>query len=201
MSGYAMTDRIGGSDDESRFVDLILRNPKNDLILERLGDLGLPDAYLVSGCLFQTVWNCLSGKAPDADILDYDLFYYDASELSWEAEDSVIRRCASEFADLEVDVQVRNQARVHLWYANKFEVECPPLRSSRDGIDHFLNQSSCFGVRRAGRAMEVYAPFGYRDLFDRVVRPNRRRPLPRVYYEKTARWSRCWPSLTVIPWQ
>ena len=39
-----------------------------------------------------------------------------------------------------------------------------------------------------------------RDLFDGVVRPNRRRPLPNVYYEKAARWSRCWPTLTVLPW-
>ena len=187
--------------DEARFVELILRNPNNEVILERLGDLSLPDAYLVSGCLFQTVWNCLSGKAPDADILDYDVFYYEASDLSWEAEDAVIRRCARAFADMSVDVQVRNQARVHLWYADKFRVDCPPLRSSRDGIDHFLNESSCFGVRRVDRAVDVYAPFGYRDLFDGVVRPNRRRPLPGVYYEKAARWSRCWPMLTVIRWQ
>ena len=189
-----------GGDDEARFVELILRNPNNALILQRLRDLNLSDAYLVSGCLFQTVWNCMYGKDPDADILDYDVFYYDASDLSWEAEDSVIRRCARAFADLDVDVQVRNQARVHVWYADKFEIDCPPLRSSRDGIDHFLNQSSCFGVRRAARSIEVYAPFGYRDLFDGVVRPNRRRPLPHVYYEKAARWSRCWPTLTVVAW-
>jgi hypothetical protein len=196
-----MIDCVCGSDDEARFVELILRNSKNDLILAGLADLDLPDVYLVSGCLFQTVWNCLSGKAPDADILDYDVFYYYASDVSWEAEDAVIRRCASAFGDLGVDVQVRNQARVHIWYADKFRVECPPLRSSCDGIDHFLNQSSCFGVRRVGRAMEVYAPFGYRDLFDGVVRPNRRRPWPHVYSEQSARWCKCWPSLTVIPWQ
>lgn len=196
-----MTDCAADWDDEARFIELILRNSKNDLILERLADLDLADGHLVSGCLFQTVWNCLADKAPDADILDYDVFYYDASDLSWEAEDSVIRRCAHAFADLDVDVQVRNQARVHLWYADKFQVDCPPLRSCRDGIDHFLNQSSCFGVRRVGRAMDVYAPFGYRDLFDGVVRPNRRRPLPDVYYAKATRWSQCWPSLTVIPWQ
>lgn len=185
---------------EARFIELVLRNRHNEIIVRRLADLHLPDAYLVSGCLFQTVWNCQSGKAPDADILDYDVFYYDASDLSWDAEDAVIRRCAEAFRDLHVEVQVRNQARVHLWYADKFRTECPPLRSSRDGIDHFLNQSSCFGIRRVGDATEVYAPFGFRDLFDMVVRPNRRRALPHVYREKAARWSACWPALTVMPW-
>jgi hypothetical protein len=183
-----------------RFVEAVFRNPHNEHIVHALAELELPDAYLVSGCLFQTVWNCLSGKAPTADILDYDVFYYDGSDLSWEAEDSVIRRCAQTFASFGVDVQVRNQARVHLWYAQKFDVECPPLRSSRDGIDHFLNQSSCFGIRCAERTIEVYAPFGFRDVFDRVVRPNPRRPLPNVYREKAARWLRCWPTLTIVPW-
>lgn len=187
-------------DEEARFIELVLRNPTNELILRRLADLRLPDAYLVSGCLFQTVWNCLSDKEPAADILDYDVFYYDASDLSWEAEDAVIRRCAQVFADLDVEVQVRNQARVHLWYAEKFRIECRPLRSSRDGIDHFLSQSSCFGMRRIGDSTEVYAPFGYRDVFDRVVRPNRRRALPHVYEEKAARWAQCWPRLNVVPW-
>ena len=187
-------------DPEARFIELVLRNRTNELILHRLVDLQLPDAYLVAGCLFETVWNCLSGKEPNADILDYDVFYCDASDTSWDAEDSVIRRCARTFANLGVEVQVRNQARVHLWYAEKFRTECPPLRSSRDGIDHFLNQSSCVGLRRVGGSTEVYAPFGFRDLFDMIVRPNRRRPLPQVYHEKAARWSKCWPTLTVIPW-
>jgi uncharacterized protein len=188
------------ANDETHFVELVFRNSKNALIVPRLADLELPDAYLVSGCLFQTVWNCLSGKAPTADILDYDVFYYHASDLSWDAEDAVIQRCARAFADLDVDVQVRNQARVHLWYAEKFRTECPPLRSSRDGIDHFLNQSSCFGVRRVGESTEVYAPFGFSDVFDMIVRPNRRRPLPDIYRQKAARWATCWPNLTVVPW-
>ena len=186
-------------DDEARFVDLAFRNPNNEIIVRRLAELELPEGYLVSGCLFQTVWNCLCGKEAAGDILDYDVFYYDASDLSWEAEDAVIRRCADTFADLGVDVQVRNQARVHLWYAAKFRVECPPLRSSRDGIDHFLIQCSCVGLRLRNGAIDVYAPFGFRDLFDRIVRPNRRRELPQVYREKTARWAACWP-LTVMPW-
>jgi len=196
----AVDPESGALDEEARFVELVLRNPANEIVLHRLAELRLPDVYLVSGCLFQTVWNCQSGKPPDADILDYDVFYYDASDLSWEAEDAVIRRCAQAFDDLDVDVQVRNQARVHLWYADKFRTACPPLRSSRDGIDHFLIQSSCFGVRRTGDATEVYAPFGFRDLFDMIVRPNRRRALPHVYNEKAARWSKCWPALTVMPW-
>ncbi len=119
--------------------------------------------------------NCLTGKRPDADILDYDLFYFDDRDLSYEAEDAVIHRAAGLFADLGVEVQVRNQARVHLWYAQKFGIPCPPLRSSRDAIDHFLVEPSCLGLRQQAGTIEVYAPFGFTDLFSMTVRPNCRR--------------------------
>jgi hypothetical protein len=183
------------------FQRLVLANPINATILERLPTLGLPDCYLVAGCIFQSVWNGLTGRSPTFGIAEYDLFYFDDTELSWEAEDQVIRYCSSLFADIPAEVQVRNQARVHLWYPQKYGVECPPLMSSRDGIDTFLNQSSCFGIQPvADGRFNVYAPFGYDDLFALTVRPNVRRAVPSVYMQKAARWLECWPELTVIPW-
>jgi len=186
--------------DEQKFLSLVRLNRTNEQLLQRLPALGLRDCYLVAGCLFQTVWNCLSGKRPDEDIVDYDVFYHDPTDLSWEAEDAVIQRARAAVGDLGVEVQVRNQARVHLWYEQKFGIACPPLRSSRDGIDHFLNRSSCFGVRCDARVTEVYAPYGFADLFAMVVRPNCCRELPETYYRKAQRWSEAWPRLQVIAW-
>lgn len=187
--------------DEQRFLELVTSNPVNREIVARLPELELPDCQLVAGCLFQTVWNGLAGNDPTANILDYDVFYFDAADTSWEAEDVVIRRCAAAFADLDAEIQVRNQARVHLWYGQKFHIACAPLRSSRDGIDHFLNQSSCFGILpSADGKQRIYAPFGFHDLFEMVVRPNRRRWLPDVYYQKAERWRQAWPDLTIVPW-
>jgi hypothetical protein len=51
-------------------LSLVLRNRINGLLLERLSRLDLAECHLVAGCLFQTVWNCLSGKRPDEHILD-----------------------------------------------------------------------------------------------------------------------------------
>ncbi len=187
--------------DQSRFVAIARSNYANDQILRRLPELALPDCLLVAGSLFQTVWNVQSGKTPDADILDYDVFYFDASDPSWEAEDAAIGAANRLFADLGVPVQVRNQARVHLWYESKFGIPCKPLVSSEDGIDHFLNQSSCFGIRPGQDHQDVYAPFGFSDLHAMIVRPNRRRNLPAVYADKAARWKAAWPRLTVLPWE
>jgi uncharacterized protein len=187
------------TEEEARFLAIVRQNHVNDQILQRLPELGLPDCLLVAGSLFQTVWNIQSGKAPTADILDYDVFYYDA-DLSWEAEDAAIGKANRAFGDLNAVVQVRNQARVHLWYESKFGIPCEPLVSSRDGIDCFLNQSSCFGVHPGRTQADVYAPFGFDDLHAMIVRPNMRRNLPSVYAEKAARWKRAWPGLTILPW-
>ena len=99
-------------------------------IVRRAETLSLPDWYLAAGCLYQTVWNVLDGRDPQYGIDDYDLIYFNAEDLSWEAEDVVIRRCAEMFGDLGVEVEVRNQARVHLWYEHHFGVPCPPPRRS-----------------------------------------------------------------------
>ncbi len=66
------------------------------LVLAR--DLALPDWLIVSGAVYNTVWNHLTRKPAGHGIRDVDLFYHDASDLSWEAEDRVIRWSAGHFA-------------------------------------------------------------------------------------------------------
>ena len=189
------------SDLRSQFIDIALANETIRTLVDRLAELELPDCYLAAGCLCQTVWNHVSGFPPTHGITDYDILYCDLDDLSWEAEDRIIRRCASAFADLDVDVQVRNQARVHLWYPEKFGVPHEPLRSTLEGIDSFLHRCSALGLRRASDGgCDVYAPFGFDDVFAMVVRPNYRHDLPRRYREKTDRWQQTWPRVTIIPW-
>lgn len=178
------------------FLRLALANEKNREILSRLHELGLEDCWLVSGSLFQSVWNGLTGRAVGYGIKDYDVFYFDR-ETSFEAEDRAIERARSLFAPLGLEVELRNQARVHLWYEAKFGTDYPPLHSSREGIDRFLAPACMVGISPDGR---VYAPHGFGDIEAMTIRPNR---VPNFsaerYAEKAARWKAVWPELTVIP--
>jgi uncharacterized protein len=189
-------------DQRAHFLDLVQRNPVNVSILDRAPSLGVPDWWLTAGAVFQTVWNVLDGRDPGAGIADYDVFYHDASDLSYDAEDAVIRRAARLFADLGVTVEIRNEARVHLWYADRFGTPAPPFRDCADAIDSFAAVCCCYGVTvdSDGRP-RVYAPHGYDDLFAMVVRPNRRLAPRHVYETKTQRWHETWPELTVLPWE
>ena len=72
-----------------RFFAEILRNDRNRAILDRWSSLALPNGWLVAGCLFQTAWNVQAGRAPEADIKDYDLFYFDDSDISEASEHGV----------------------------------------------------------------------------------------------------------------
>jgi hypothetical protein len=181
-------------------LDTVLMNNVVETVLTRMPTLGLPDWYLTAGGLFQTVWNVLDGHPPERGILDYDVFYFDP-DTSWEAEDAIIQRAAALFEDLPVDVEVRNEARVHLWYEAKFGRACEPFHSSAHAIDHFAATACCVGVRtRPAGGYEVHAPFGFDDLFDFVLRPNPVLAPRSVYEAKAHRWVGLWPRLEVLPW-
>jgi uncharacterized protein len=185
----------------AHFRAALHENPTLLEVLNRAKTMNLPGWYLVAGCLYQTVWNVVTGQTAEAGILDYDLAYFDDSDLSWEAEDTVIRAGDTEFAGLPAPVEIRNQARVHLWYEPKYGLPCPPYTSTEAAIDTFEATVACLGVRleRGGR-WRVYAPFGLSDVFNLVVRPNTLLAPRHVYEAKTARWKRQWPRLTVLPW-
>jgi hypothetical protein len=185
--------------DKDEFLAIALRNPVNEAIARELFELALPDAWLVSGCLVQTVWNALTGRTVDYGINDYDVFYFDP-DTSWDAEDAVIRKLKSRLAMLNVPIEVRNQARVHLWYPEKHGLPYPPLRSTANGIDRFLTKNTQVGIRCARDGYDVYAPNGFDDIAGLIARPN---PGPNFspanYAAKTARWKTLWPELTVLP--
>jgi hypothetical protein len=169
--------------------------------LQRARTLALPDWYLAAGCVAQTVWNVVTGCPPGEGIRDYDLPYFDATDLSWAAEDRVIQAAAQSFADFPCLVEVRNEARVHLWYESHFGVACPPYSSTKAAIDTFPARASCVGVRLgADDAWDVYAPYGLSDLLGLVVRPNLTQGPRHVYEVKARRWQEQWPALTILPW-
>ncbi|MGW7380652.1 nucleotidyltransferase family protein [Streptomyces sp. NPDC054794] len=170
-------------------------------VMTRAATLALPGWYVTAGCLFQTVWNVVTGRPPTNGIKDYDLFYFDSSDLSWEAEDAVIKAGHEVFDDLPAEVEIRNEARVHLWYQQKFGVPCPPHESTEAAIDCFAATTCCLGIRQEpdGR-WRVYAPHGLSDVFNLVVRPNSVLAPRQVYETKTARWKEQWPELKVLRW-
>lgn len=188
------------ADQEARVLSAVLSDPVCVAVLDRLPGLGLKEWWLTGGAVFQNVWNASQGRPPGFGIRDYDVFYYDADDLSWAAEDSVIQDAGALFADLPAPIELRNQARVHLWYEEKFGRPCPPFRSATDAIDSFVSTTGSIGMTKDESGIRIYAPFGLSDLIAMHLRPNHRLAPQRVYDDKVRQYTERWPTLTSDPW-
>ena len=196
--------RYAGLPYESQRIELerIIRSaPLLMEVLTGLRDDGLPDHLLVAGAIYNLVWNRLTGRPDLTGINDIDVFYYDASDLSWDAEDVVIQRLARRFAHLPLPVQVRNQARVHLWFPQKFGTPFSPLTSSAEMLGRYASKTHSVGVRlEADDAMTTVAPFGLDHIFSMRIVPNTVLANKRAHEAKAARAQSVWPEITVEPW-
>ena len=182
-----------------RFIDDALRNPHNRAILAHLPELALPDAWLVAGCLFQTVWNLQAGRAAEAGIRDYDLFYFDGSDLSEAAEAAVARRVQDRFADRGIVIEVKNQARVHTWYRDWFGHDYPVLRNACEGIDRFLVAGTCVALQPGAQGPVLYAPNGLTAIYTGELAPNPMCDHPALFLRKAQDYAARWPGLKVTP--
>lgn len=184
-----------------RLIAILRADPLLATVLERARALALPDWLVVSGALYQTVWNALTGRPSGHGLKDVDLVFHAPADLSFEAEDRVIRHAAAVFADLEVPVELRNQARVHLWFEARFGAPYPPLASSAEGLTRYASVCHAVGVRSTDDGeIEVFAPFGLDDVFALRIRPNKALDNAATHAEKAARMRALWPELTIEPW-
>lgn len=194
-----MTDTL-----EARLIEIVRATPTTWKVLETARDLDLPDWMIFSGAVYQPVWNHLTGRPLDYGIKDYDLAYHDDRDTSYEAEDVVIRRVAAAFEPPLRDlVEVRNQARVHLWFEKKFGADepYPPLEDSAAALKRFVATAFCVGVRlEKDDALRVWAPFGLEDLFALRLRPNPLRVKGAGGWERTTGSAKArWPEVSIQP--
>jgi len=184
---------------EARLAEILRRSEPLMLVLRTLRDLDLPDWLIFSGAIYQRVLNDLTGRPLDYGIKDYDVAYHDASDISYEAEDVVIKRVAAAFqAPLREMVEVRNQARVHVWFADHFNEPYEPLATSAEALGRFVSPLFAVGVKLAADdRLAIQAPFGLDDLFAMRMRYNPTRRSPN-FEAIAARAKARWPELEII---
>ena len=183
-----------------KLIEIVRADPGLMHVLRTVRGLDLPDLRLVSGAVYQAVWNARTGRPAGYGIKDYDLAYFDGSDLSYEAEDGVIKRVAAAFDEpFRSQVEVRNQARVHLWFENRFGEPYEPLGSTDEALGRFVAPTFAVGVRlEADDAITVAAPFGLEAVFAMVVRPNPNRPVAKGWARTIESARGRWPELTVV---
>lgn len=180
---------------------IISTSPLLFTVLERLQALNLPEGAVASGAIYNTIWNHLTGRDPLTGIKDVDLIYFDDNDLSYEAEDAVIKRAEKQFSSLPVPAELRNQARVHLWFEKKFGQPYPRLKSALQSLEFYASRTHAIAAWLDDSAqVAIHAPFGLSDIFALRVTPNPVLQNRKAHEEKAARAKTNWPELSVMPW-
>lgn len=180
---------------------IIRSSPLLMQVLEGLREDALPDHLLVSGAIYNLVWNRLTGRPDFNGVNDIDVVYFDDTDLTYAAEDVVIQRLARRLAGLPLPLQVRNQARVHLWFPQKFGIAVTPLACSAASLGRYASKTHAVGARLTDSgALEIVAPFGLDDIFSFRIVPNPVLMNKPAHDAKAARAKAVWPEVTVVPW-
>jgi hypothetical protein len=184
---------------EARLVEIVRADPGLMHVLKGVRDQGLPDWRIFSGAVYQSVWNALTGRPAGYGVRDYDVGYFDP-DTSWDAEDVVIKRVAAAFEEpFRSTVEVRNQARVPIWFPAHFGEPYDPLSGTDEALARFVAPAFAVGVRlEADDAISVAAPLGLEDVFALTLRPNPDRPVAKDWTRVVERARARWPELQVI---
>lgn len=187
------------SDLETRLADIVRADPGLMHVLTTVRGLGLNDWRVFSGAVYQSVWNAVTGRPVGYGRKDYDLGYLDP-DVSWDAEDVVIKRVAAAFDEpFRSEVEVRNQARVHIWFPDRFGEPYETLTGTDEALARFVAPAFAVGVRlEPDDSISIAAPFGLEDVFSMTLRPNPDRPLAKGWDKAVASARARWPELTVI---
>jgi hypothetical protein len=193
--------RLSGQPFEVQRDALVAMIREEAVLMEVLAGIAeLPEGLLVAGAIYNMAWNRLTGRAPLAGVADIDVFYFDPDDISYEAEDVVIRQLEARFAHLPLPVQARNQARVHLWFEGKFGAPFVPLESAAEMLGRYASKTHAVAARLNGDEIELVAPFGLDDIFSFRVVPNHALANRVVHESKGERAKAIWPEVTVLPW-
>lgn len=182
---------------------ILLGSPVIAAVIEVLSHREEVEYWVGAGAIAQTVWNSLTNKRPEYCLHDIDIVFFDEQEEESATEETRERELQSALQPLAVPLDVKNQARVHMWYERKFGYPIKPYRDLREAVQTWPTTATAVAVRmdQASGDLKVIAPYGLLDLLSLRVRPNKRQITKEIYEKYVARWSQCWPELRFETWE
>ena len=186
------------------FEKIISNNKKLMKILDVLEKYALENPsfknwYVGAGGVNQTVFNYYHGYEGDYGIKDYDIVYFD-DDTSYEAEDVIIKDLEKRLKDIDIVSDIKNQARVHIWYNPKYGTNREPYTSCEDAVSSWGSTVTCIGIRKENGQLIVYCPYGLNDLFSLTIRPVKRYFDKESYEARSKRWKAKWDKLNIVEW-
>lgn len=191
---------------DKQLEELIFILKKNHPLMEMLeyiAELRLPNFYIAAGCVFQTVWNYQDGRDLNYEVKDLDVIYYHPEDLSIDT-DMKYYEMIQEYArshSIPYEVDVSNEARMHLWKEKKESEKVLPYQNSEDAIGRWIATVHAIGITLEDGNIKVYAPYGLSDIFSRTIRPIKHSGNSKeLYNKKVTSWQNRFSKLIVVEW-
>ncbi len=182
----------GLTEPETRLEGIVRSDPLMMRLLTAAREIDLPDWAIGGGTVRSLVWDVLHDHNERTQAPDVDVLYFDAADIGKETELTAEKDLAALVPDVEWDV--KNQARVHMWRP------VPPSTSTWDGLLSWSEPATAVAIRLLPNdELEILAPYGLDDLFGMVFRPTGRIPF-HEYLDRVERKAiaRRWPRVTVV---
>ena len=185
------------------FIKIIKQNSDLVTILDYIYDLKLPNFYIAAGSVFQTIWNYYDNKPLNFGIKDIDIIYYDPINLSKESEQKLEKTIEDYLkkAGLNYELDIHNEARMHLWKKDNENKNIDQYKDSEDAIDQWIATVHAIGITKENNEIKVYAPYGLSDIFSKTIRPIKHKNNSKeLYNKKVASWQKRFENLNIVEW-
>jgi len=172
-------------------------------VLRRLRELNIPkDYYVMSGWPAQIVANYNADLPLDTNVKECDIVYWE-SDLSAEREQSIIKLIEAALSDIDLPLDITNEARAHLWLPDYCGITIDPYPSVEAAITSMTETITCLGIRLDQDSnFVVFAPYGLNDIFNNTIRPLKDSPLisEKYYTERALGKQKRFPNLRILPY-
>ena len=184
-------------------ISILKKNTELMDMLDYIDSLNIPNFYIAAGSIFQTVWNYYDGKPLNYGIKDIDVIYYNSNDLSVDTDlkyYEIIKKYA-ESKKYNYEIDVSNEARMHIWKKEKFGIDIEQYKSSEDAINKWIATVHAIGITKYKNKIRIYAPYGLNDIFTRTIRPIKHEyNTEEIYNKKANSWKSRFDNLTIIKW-
>ncbi len=191
-------------DEQLKQAILILeKNTELMDILDYVYKLNLPNFYIASGIIFQTIWNYYDNLPLNNNVKDIDIIYYNKDDISVEKDleyyDLINNYRLSKGYSFGIDIS--NEARMHLWKKEKLNIDIEPYINSEDAIGKWVATINSIGLTKDKDGLKIYAPYGLSDIYSRTIRPIKQEYTSKeIYNKKVKSWSKRFNNLNIIKW-
>lgn len=160
-------------------------------------EMGLPNFYIAGGAITQVVWNSICNKALLDQVKDFDVVYFDDFGTISEGE---YKGLITAELSHGVDVDVKNQATIHEHYSKKFGCTIKPYERVEQCIESWLPAFAIGFTLDSSGNIRLYAPYGLKDAFNMLVRPNKQAMTEENYNKMTVGYKARWQRVKVVSW-